>query len=407
MKARWIALSVLCGLVLTLVLACSGGGATTPAKTATPATVSKTTTPAATTTSAPKAAPSPTISAPKATTSATSASLAGKTITIIVPTAPGGGADTMARFYAIQLSRFLPGKPTIVVRNMPGGGGTIGPNYVYGAKPDGLTTLIVSGTPMVPDLMKFQAAKYELTKMPAILGTTMSTIFIMKTGIVKSAEELATNKDVVKAKNVTFGHSSSVSGWGFIVAKEMLESPINIVLGYEGGGEARRALLSGEIHITLDNSSTYQGTIAPLVKSGDVMLLFQSGFFDPSGKVIRDPALPNIPTFDEVYKNVYGKPPSGVMWDAYSALITAKSTYDKIIFLPPGTPEPIARTYWAAAEQMIKDPSYLEAAVKMVGEAGWRAGEGYDKAFKREWGMDANVREWLRDTVKKFGVVVE
>ena len=48
-----------------------------------------------------------------------------------------------------HLSRLIPGSPTIVVENMPGGGEIIGTNYVYGkAKPDGLTALFATGTPI-------------------------------------------------------------------------------------------------------------------------------------------------------------------------------------------------------------------------------------------------------------------
>ncbi|MDB5642094.1 MAG: tricarboxylate transporter, partial [Hyphomicrobiales bacterium] len=52
--------------------------------------------------------------------------LAGKTITLLVPYPTGGGVDLWARFNAPLLSRHLPGKPTVLVKNMPGGGSTAG-----------------------------------------------------------------------------------------------------------------------------------------------------------------------------------------------------------------------------------------------------------------------------------------
>ena len=64
----------------------------------------------------------------------------GKSIRIIVGTAPGGGYDTYTRLLARHFSKHIPGAPTVIVDNMPGAGGLLSANYMYRvAKPDGLT----------------------------------------------------------------------------------------------------------------------------------------------------------------------------------------------------------------------------------------------------------------------------
>ena len=64
----------------------------------------------------------------------------GKTIEWIIPFQQGGGSDTWARFNAPFLSKYLPGRPVVIVRNVPGGGSTKGANrYAATAKPDGLS----------------------------------------------------------------------------------------------------------------------------------------------------------------------------------------------------------------------------------------------------------------------------
>ena len=64
----------------------------------------------------------------------------GKTITVLVSSSPGGGTDTTARLVSRYLPKFIPGNPKTIVRNMPGGGGTVANNYfTRRAKPDGLT----------------------------------------------------------------------------------------------------------------------------------------------------------------------------------------------------------------------------------------------------------------------------
>ena len=58
-----------------------------------------------------------------------------KSVEMIVSEAVGGGSDTMARLVARNLGRHLPGKPTIVARNMPGAGGLSGTNYLFNVAP--------------------------------------------------------------------------------------------------------------------------------------------------------------------------------------------------------------------------------------------------------------------------------
>src|SRR5690625_3425482 len=61
----------------------------------------------------------------------------GKTIQFVIPFSEGGGSDVWARFYAPYLSKYLPGKPNVVVRNVPGGGSITGTNqFVARARPD-------------------------------------------------------------------------------------------------------------------------------------------------------------------------------------------------------------------------------------------------------------------------------
>ena len=65
----------------------------------------------------------------------------GKTIRIIVGTAPGGGYDTYTRLLARHFSKHIPGTPNVIVDNMPGAGGLLSANYMYRvAKADGLTS---------------------------------------------------------------------------------------------------------------------------------------------------------------------------------------------------------------------------------------------------------------------------
>src|SRR5256885_15024115 len=90
---------------------------------------------------------------------------AGKTVTVLVGYKPGGGYDATARMLARHLPNHLPGKPTLIVQNMPGGNSIIAANHIYNvAKPDGLTIGTFNRNLPIAQLTGVQGVKYDMTK---------------------------------------------------------------------------------------------------------------------------------------------------------------------------------------------------------------------------------------------------
>ena len=90
------------------------------------------------------------------------ADFSGKTIEWMIPFKAGGGSDKWSRFYAPLLSDALPGKPNVVVKNVPGGGSTQGANlFTEQARPDGLTIFGSSGSTQFPYLLDDPRVRYE------------------------------------------------------------------------------------------------------------------------------------------------------------------------------------------------------------------------------------------------------
>jgi tripartite-type tricarboxylate transporter receptor subunit TctC len=90
---------------------------------------------------------------------------AGKTVTIIVGYKAGGGYDATARLLARYLPKHLPGKPTVIVQNMPGANSIIAANHVYAvAKADGLTIGTFNRNLPIAQLTNVQGVKYDITK---------------------------------------------------------------------------------------------------------------------------------------------------------------------------------------------------------------------------------------------------
>jgi len=98
-----------------------------------------------------------------------------KTVRIVVGFSAGGGFDVYARSIARHMVKYLPGKPAIIVDNMPGAGSLIAANYTYNqAKPDGLTIGHFIGGVVVGQLLgnpgaQFESQKFEWLGAPAKL----------------------------------------------------------------------------------------------------------------------------------------------------------------------------------------------------------------------------------------------
>src|ERR671918_398338 len=89
----------------------------------------------------------------------------GKTMRIIVGGPPGSGFDTYARMIARQMSKHIPGEPTIIVDNMPGAGMMIAANHIYKAvKPDGLTIGHFTGSQTISQILSRPGEEFDTRK---------------------------------------------------------------------------------------------------------------------------------------------------------------------------------------------------------------------------------------------------
>jgi tripartite-type tricarboxylate transporter receptor subunit TctC len=80
-----------------------------------------------------------------APTYASAVDFSGKKIIMIVPFKPGGGGDTYSRTFGTAIGQYLPGKPTVIAFNKPGGSGILGYNqFEATAKPDGWRAILVN-----------------------------------------------------------------------------------------------------------------------------------------------------------------------------------------------------------------------------------------------------------------------
>ena len=108
------------------------------------------------------------------------ADFSGKTINWVIPFKEGGGSDKWSRFYAPLLSEALPGKPTVVVKYMPGAGSTKGANWFQQQKyEDGTVIFGSSGSTQFPYLLGDPRVRYEYSDWHVVLATATTVLGVI------------------------------------------------------------------------------------------------------------------------------------------------------------------------------------------------------------------------------------
>ena len=168
-------------------------------------------------------------------------------MTIIVGYKAGGGYDATARLLARHLPKHIPGRPTIIVQNMPGANSMIAANHVYNVgKPDGLTIGTFNRNLPVAQLTKVDGVKYDMTKF-AWIGSAASecTILALRSDLpYKSVEDLKKAKQPV----VIGATGPGANTYDFpLLLKEFLGLNLKIVTGYQSSADIMLAIERKEV----------------------------------------------------------------------------------------------------------------------------------------------------------------
>ncbi len=164
----------------------------------------------------------------------------GKTITIIIPIGPGGAYDAYARLLSRHLGRHLPGNPTIIARNMPGGGGVIASNHLYNVAPqDGTTLAIIISSFANDQLFDNPQIKYDAREFLAVgrLLDTTSVLFFWHASPIKTLRDLSTSRASVGITAV-----NDVPAYRLRAMNRLLGTKIKLISGLSVGARLRARL---------------------------------------------------------------------------------------------------------------------------------------------------------------------
>ncbi|MBF0279763.1 MAG: tricarboxylate transporter [SAR324 cluster bacterium] len=336
--------------------------------------------------------------------SAMAVDFSGKRVEWIVPFGEGGGSGKWAQFYAPWLSDALPGKPTVLIKYMPGAGSTKGANYFADrAKPDGLTILGTSGSTQFPYLLNDRRVKYEYKDWHVVLATaTGGAAYVSPKLGVKSIEELSKLKGV----KLLYGSQGATSlDLVPLLAFEILGLDVQPVFGMKGRSAGRLAFERGETNIDYQTSFAYISKVVPLVKEGKAVPIMSWGALDADGNLVRDPNFPDLPTPADAYKMIHGKAPSGPAWEAWMTFFTAGFPAQKMVFLPKGTSREIIDTYTEAFNKIFNHPDFPAKSKKRLGTYPQLTGAGAALNLKQATTVSDSSKAWVQNWLKdRFGV---
>ena len=295
-----------------------------------------------------------------------------RAVTLIVPSAAGGGTDTIARLIGDQLSKQL--GQGFVVENRTGAGMLVGTTAVAKAAPDGYTLLVGLNGNMTVNPSLFAKLPYDPVNdfVPVAMLATYPFLLVVNNDLpVKSVKDLIAH---LKANAGKVDYASAGNGTGQHLAPELFKMMTSTQMGhiaYRGAQPAYLDVISGRVPVFFDNMSTAMS----LAKEGKVRALAITS-------KQRSKLMPDLPTVEEA-----GVP--GYEYHTWFGL-----------WAPKGTPQPVIEKLNAEVKKALADPGIRDKIAATAGVPSDMALQEIDPFMKAE------IAKWA-EVVKRAGIKVE
>jgi tripartite-type tricarboxylate transporter receptor subunit TctC len=294
----------------------------------------------------------------------------GRTITIQVGFGAGGGYDVITRLVARHFGDHIPGKPTVVVQNMPGAGSLKVANYVYNVAPkDGSVLAVFASTAAVEPLYGDKKAKFDPRKFEWIANMHRD---IEACGVWKGAGEgIKTLPDLLASKKtILFGATgpAATTSQKPLLIKHMFNANIKVIYGYKGTRDVNLAMQNGELNGTCGMfESSVKGAFAHDVKEGNLNLFVQFSLG-------RQPAIfGNATPFMTMVKKPDDK--------KIAKLLLGLNEITRPLAAPPETPKARVAALRKALMDTMKDPAMIADGKKIKLDFDPMTGEDVEKLF--------------------------
>jgi tripartite-type tricarboxylate transporter receptor subunit TctC len=310
----------------------------------------------------------------------------GKTIRIVVGYSAGGGFDTYSRAIARHLAKHIPGKPAVIVENMPGAAGLVAANSIYRAgRPDGLTIVNFQGTQVMSQILgrdgvEFDARKYEWLGAPTRENAVCA---LTRASSVTTVQQWAASTTPVKLGSVAPGGATHDVPR---VLQAALGLPIHLVRGYKGTAEIRLAAQSGEVSGGCWPWESLRPTWRQALEAGEATVVLQ----------VTDKPLPDLPGVPLAL----GLAKTDEARQLIRSGIIVPTTVSRVYAMPPATPADRVRLLRASFLKTMADPEFVADARQAQLDIDPISGEEVTRLigelFKMSPAVLAKLKELLR-----------
>ena len=301
----------------------------------------------------------------------------GKSISLIVSTAAGGGYDVWARLLSRHFSRHIPGNPNVVVQNTPGSGGLRVMNQLNTVAPrDGTMLAIVHSTAPFTPLLEPHRAGFDASRYGWIGSMARESSFCLAWGTVpvKTFADLTKHQLIVGST----GAGSHMEIYPRLMNR-LFDTRFRIVSGYKGGNDIYLAMERGEAEgrcgVTMPG---LRNTKPEWIEQKKINFIVQTGLTPGPDAVLK-----GVPMLLDMAKNNEQR--------QMMELLFANGEMMVPLFAPPGVPASRLAALRAAFKRTIEDKALVEEGLKQKMEAQFVSGEEVADLIARVYATPPSV----------------
>lgn len=313
----------------------------------------------------------------------------GRQIKYMLGSAGGGGYDAYSRVITRYMGKHIPGNPSFLVQNMPGAGGLVAANYIYGVAPKDGSEIGMTGRAAAIEALinpADKAVKFEATKFNWI-GTPQQEIGVL---LVATNTPVKTLDDLKKYELTasSTGRAAATSVYPRLM-NNMFGTKFKVIEGYKSSQEGLLALERGEVvaHSSGGSSSAFRNRIDPWIKSGKVKMMMQLS-------TEKDPTLPaDLPSITELAKTDAEK--------QILELVLVQQVMGRPIMAPPGMPADRVKALRDAFDATMKDPDFIAECDKQDLEVNPVSGAHLNEMLERVYATPKAVIDQVAELLSK------
>jgi tripartite-type tricarboxylate transporter receptor subunit TctC len=273
-----------------------------------------------------------------------------RTLRIIVGSGAGGGFDTTARLVARHFGRYVPGKPLVIVENMPGGGGMVAANHMYNvAEKDGLVIGIFQEVQVLNQLTGAEGVQFDLRQF-SWLGSSYDDPNVC---VVRTNAPFSSFKDMIGSPKPFIVGGTGPGSNSYDVPRVLAAATganIKAVAGYPTTNDVRIGIERGELHGICFGWESVRSAMGHWLQDRYAKVVVQNG-------IARHPDRPDVPSAIEFAKDETSK--------TLLRLVEAPGAIAKPFALPPGVDPVRVQVLRAALLATYQDPEFLREAAAM------------------------------------------